>query len=264
MACSEGVRVMIDELLLGKHVVVVGSARGLGFALVGLLLRQGASVIAISRSNESLAAAQDRWLSGYEAARIHCAAIDMSSPGASTDLAQEVAGLPEIHGLVTVAGSGRAAPGTRVERMRRMFDLNLAPALNAIDALEEKLRKTPSSAIVLVSSIAGIERISCPPEYGATKASLVALASYLAEELAPVRVNAVAPGNILTDGSPWLSMQRDRPEVLEDFLSREVPLRRVAQPEEIAETISFLLASSSRFITGTTLVADGGQVRGFS
>ena len=118
---------------------------------------------------------------------------------------------------------------------------------------------------MLMASIAGVEALETPLPYAAAKAAVIALAKGLARDLASqaIRVNAIAPGNILAPGGPWEQrLQRDRAAV-EAYIAREVPLRRFGTPEEIADAVAFLVSERASFITGTCLVADGGQTRSF-
>jgi 3-oxoacyl-[acyl-carrier protein] reductase len=120
-----------------------------------------------------------------------------------------------------------------------------------------------SGSIVLVASIAGVESTPAPLAYSAAKAAIVNYAKNLARELGPlnIRVNCVAPGNILFPGGSWEGhLARRRDEVLQ-MIEAEVPLRRFGQPEEIADLIAFLSSERASFITGSCVIADGGQTR---
>ena len=99
---------------------------------------------------------------------------------------------------------------------------------------------------------------------GIKKAALSALVAHWAASLTPVRVNAVCPGNMLTDGSVWRRLAQESPGELDAFLKAEVPLGRVAESSEIAQAILFLLSHHASFVTGATLVVDGGQSRSFA
>jgi 3-oxoacyl-[acyl-carrier protein] reductase len=126
-----------------------------------------------------------------------------------------------------------------------------------------EMTRSRQGSIVLVASIVGLESTSAPLPYSAAKAALVSYGKNLARQVGTfnVRVNSVAPGNILFPGGSWerhLSERRD--EVLQQIES-EVPLRRFGQPEQVADLIVFLSSDRAAFITGSCVVVDGGQMR---
>ena len=250
--------------LEGRHIVVIGASRGLGFSVVSALLEMGARVTAIARGSADLATAHQHWTRDYPMGSVSTFDLDMSVVGSADALSERLSAGPPVDGLVVCAGSGRPVQGSRQDRMNAMIAANVAPALNAMDALEEQLSGSQDSSVVLVSSIAGRERVTCPPEYAAAKAALSALVAHWAASLTPVRVNAVCPGNMLTDGSVWRRLAQESPGELDAFLKAEVPLGRVAESSEIAQAILFLLSHHASFVTGATLVVDGGQSRSFA
>jgi 3-oxoacyl-[acyl-carrier protein] reductase len=124
-------------------------------------------------------------------------------------------------------------------------------------------RGSGDRAIVCVSSICGLAALGAPVTYSAAKAALNATVRGLARPLAHegIRINAVAPGNILFDGGTWARKLAENKSDVEDMLAREVPLRRLGTPGEIADVVAFLASPRAAFITGTVIVADGGQLR---
>ena len=251
----------MDLGLAGRHVLVAGASRGLGFAIVSVLLSEGAKVTAVGRAPESLAAARGAWIAGEPQGVISTLALNLSDPASVAPLAAYLAGGGDLDGVIAVAGSGRPTSEPPTEAFASATSTNVMPALVTLEAASPLLQKSASGAVVLISSVAGMEYIDCPPEYAAAKASLHAYASHWSRELRPVRVNVVAPGNMLTEGSVWQRRMREDPTALDEYLSREVTLGRVAQPEEVARVAVFLVSRAASFMTGSTVVVDGGQVR---
>jgi 3-oxoacyl-[acyl-carrier protein] reductase len=118
-------------------------------------------------------------------------------------------------------------------------------------------------AIVCVSSICGLAALGAPVTYSAAKAALNATVRGLARPLAleGIRINAVAPGNILSPDGTWARKLAENRPAVDEMLARDVPMRRLGKPEEIADIVAFLASPRAAFITGTVIVADGGQLR---
>ena len=251
----------MDLGLEGSHLLVAGASRGLGFAIVSSLLAEGARVTTVGRDPESLFAARARWIADAPQGAVSTLALDLSDPASVAPLAAFLADEGGLDGVVVVAGSGRPTGEPPTEAFASATAINVMPALVAVEAAGPLLGKSSSGAVVLISSVGGMEYISCPPEYAAAKAALLAYTSHWSRELRPVRVNALAPGNMLTEGSVWQRRMREDPTALDEYLSREVTLGRVAQPDEVARVAVFLVSRSASFMTGATVVVDGGQVR---
>jgi 3-oxoacyl-[acyl-carrier protein] reductase len=121
---------------------------------------------------------------------------------------------------------------------------------------------TDGGHIVLIGSIAGMEALAAPVPYAAAKAAVVGYAKALARAVAArkIAVNVVSPGNVLHEGGSWEKKLNDAPDTTRAYIEKEVPLQRFASPTEMADSVSFHVAS--RFITGgANLVVDGGQTR---
>ena len=143
-----------------------------------------------------------------------------------------------------------------------MLSINLFSATNAV-AAATPLLKANGGAIVCISSICGVEALGCPLAYGAAKAALNSYVRGAARELggSNVRINAIAPGNVLFSGSVWEHKLAENREAVQGMLEREVALGRLGTPEEIADMTAFLASSRASFTTGAVFVIDGGQVR---
>lgn len=245
----------------GKHIAVAGASRGFGFAIVKALLEEGARVSAIARSKESLRAAEDEWRIDAPDGFLYPLALDLSDDSQVDNLRSFLGDKGPLSGLVTVAGNGTAIPHRSSKAFQLASNANVTPALVAAEAALPLLQKTSDSSLLITSSIAGVEHIPCPVEYAAAKSALRSYASHWARQWAPTRVNVLAPGNMLTSGSIWDKRLRDNPTLLAEELRGSVALGRLAAPSEVANVAVFLLSAAASFVSGTTVVVDGGQTR---
>ena len=253
--------VMDDVLRLDGRIVVVSGAGGggIGTTVTRMAAGAGATVIAVSRSKENL----DEHVAplAQQGLSVVPVAADASTDdgiGAVVDQVRRTDG--DLYGLVNVAGGADPStwmPATRVSRgdWRELFTANLETAFFMSQAVAAELRAhgLPGS-IVSISSISGMNTAPFHIAYGTAKAAIVAMTRTMAVELAPdrIRVNAVAPGvtetvasRTYTDDDP----DRDR---------RAIAMGRRGRPEEQAGAILFLLSDLSSYVTGQTLLVDGG------
>ncbi|MGW4368498.1 SDR family NAD(P)-dependent oxidoreductase [Nocardia takedensis] len=250
----------IDLGLDGRVVIVAGAGGGgIGTAVTRLVARAGATVIAVSRGKENLATHVEP-LAAEGLPVIPVAADAGSEDGVATILDHARAADGELHGLVNIAGGaapGTWMPATRVTRAdwRALFAQNLETMFFLSQAVAAELRAAgrPGS-IVSLSSISGMNTAPFHIAYGTAKAALVAATRTLAVELAQagIRVNAVAPGVTATPASTAYvgeDPERDR---------TAIAMGRRGTPEEQAGPILFLLSDLSSYLTGQTLLVDGG------
>ena len=246
----------------GRVALVVGASRGIGFAIADALAAEGAHVAMAARSLDGLKMAAGKIGRG---ASFHAA--DVTDPAAAQALVNEVEkqwGAIDI--LVCNVGSGASVPPGEetAAEWKRVLDVNLFASTNMIEAARPIMRRGSSErAIVCVSSICGLAALGAPVTYSAAKAALNATVRGLARPLAleGIRINAVAPGNILFEGGTWARKISENKAAVDEMLTREVPLRRLGTPAEIADLVAFLAAPRAAFVTGTVIVADGGQLR---
>jgi NAD(P)-dependent dehydrogenase (short-subunit alcohol dehydrogenase family) len=252
---------MKDLLRLDGRVIVVSGAGGggIGTTVTRMAAEAGATVIAVSRSKENLdehvaPLAQD----GLSVVPVAADASTDDGIGAVIDRARRTEG--KLYGLVNIAGGADPStwmPSTRVSRgnWRELFAANLETAFFMSQAVAAQLRvhRLPGS-IVSISSISGMNTAPFHIAYGTAKAAIVAMTRTMAVELAPdsIRVNAIAPG--VTETAASRTYTDDDP----DRDRRAIAMGRRGRPEEQAGAILFLLSDLSSYVTGQTLLVDGG------
>lgn len=248
--------------LQDRVALVVGASSGIGLAISRALAAEGAKVAMAARGLEALEAA------GRDIGnKVSLHVADATDPASALALTGEVEkqwGAIDI--LVCNVGSGASVPPGKetASEWSRVMDVNLFASTNMIEAARPIMsRGDGDRAIICVSSICGLAALGAPVTYSAAKAALNATVRGLARPLAPegIRINAVAPGNILFEGGTWARKLAEGKSAVDDMLAREVSLRRLGKPEEIADVVAFLASPRAAFITGTVIVADGGQLR---
>jgi meso-butanediol dehydrogenase / (S,S)-butanediol dehydrogenase / diacetyl reductase len=247
----------------GKLAIVTGGGSGIGAATARLFAREGADVIVTGRRPAPLrAVAQETG--------------GVAMPGDAADqehVAEVVAAAVERSGGVDVvvanAAAGYEASAVDVddEGWQRTLDVNLTGPLRLTRAAIPSMIERGRGSIVLVSSVNGLVASTDSVSYGSTKTALLGLMRSIAVDFGPrgVRANAVCPGWVVTPmgdhGMDTIAAERgiDRDEAYR-LATSHVPLRRAATPEEIASCCLFLASDESSIVTGSLLVADGGQM----
>jgi 2-hydroxycyclohexanecarboxyl-CoA dehydrogenase len=238
-----------------RTVIVTGGASGIGKATALLLAREGARVFVgdVDEAGGRAVAAQ----AAGERRAVEFLPLDLTKPGSIADFAtavQQSAG--QVDGLVNGAGWDRIQPF--LENPPEMWDqliaINLLGAVRLTRAVLSPMVDVRAGKIVNISSDAGRVGSTGETVYAAAKGGLIAFTKSLARELARYRinVNCVCPGP--TD-TPLFSAQ---PERMREALTRAIPFRRIAQPEEIAEAVMFFLGRRTDYVTGQILSVSGG------
>jgi 3-oxoacyl-[acyl-carrier protein] reductase len=240
-----------------KTALITGASRGIGRAIAIEFAKRGADVALIGRDVGALRE------SAQACANARPGAVAEMFQGDVTDQAaveRIVADVVTRFGRidVAVANAGQSADALllrlRSETIDRMLDVNLKSAFYLCAAVAKPMMKQRSGAIVLMTSIVGITGNAGQAAYAASKAGLIGLCKSVAKELGSrnIRVNAVAPGLIET------AMTEKMPDAAREFLIKQAALGRAGTPEDVSGVVAFLCSDAARYITGQTLVVDGG------
>jgi NAD(P)-dependent dehydrogenase (short-subunit alcohol dehydrogenase family) len=247
-------------LLDGKVALITGAGRGIGAAAARLFAREGARVLLAARTVAQLeAVTEEVRAAGGTADHVVCDLADPASVRAAVDRAVS------LHGRLDVAFNNGATftPPAPVDQVTEadfdhLYAVNLKGPWLAMVAEVAAIRATArTGAIVNNSSVGSLAGNPALPAYGAMKRAVNSLTESAAITYGPegIRVNAIAPGNTRTE---MISAWAEHSPGLVDRLESATPLRRSAEPSEIAEAAAWLLSDRSSFVTGTVLRVDGG------
>jgi len=247
-----------SRLLDGRTAVVTGASRGIGRAIATLFAQEGANVTLVSRSAEALG---DVFAEISRAGgRAIAVAVDVTADEAPQQIVDRT--LAEFGGLdILVNNAGGNSFMAPLETMRfsgwqKTMALNLDSAVRLIQAALPPMKASGRGSIINVSSVTGLRGSPLMSHYGAAKAAVISLTQSLGIELATqgVRANALVPGWIETDLTGFARTD----ESIEDTLIGRVPMARWGTADEIAQGALFLAGDASSFMTGQSLILDGG------
>jgi 3-oxoacyl-[acyl-carrier protein] reductase len=249
-----------------KHFLVTGSSRGIGRSIAEKLLTEGARVGLVARSHAPLNETSNYFKNKFGEDRVDAWTFDLTKPECVEEL--KVCILSKwnsLDGLISNVGDGRSVPDpiSTTEQWSSIWSQNFDSALSVSRAFLPLLQANNGN-IVYISSICGVEALGAPVDYSVAKSALLSFSKNLARKVAPdVRVNAVAPGNVLFEGSSWEEKIENDSENVNSMIQSCVPMKRFGKPEEIADSVVFLCSKRSAFTTGACLVVDGGQTKSF-
>jgi len=240
--------------LAGKVAVVTGASRGIGLGIAQRLVDEGARVVLTARKPEALDEAVAALGGPDHALAVAGKADDPDHREEAVARAVEAFGSLDL--LVNNAGINPVA-GPLIDidlgAARKIVEVNALGALAWTQAAHRAWMGEHGGAVVNVSSVSGVKPAPMIAMYGASKAMLISLTEALAVELGPtVRVNAVAPAVVKTSFASLLFEGR------EQEVANAYPLRRLGLPEDVAGMVAFLLSDDASWITGQTVVLDGG------
>ncbi|AMB47931.1 SDR family NAD(P)-dependent oxidoreductase [Methylobacterium sp. AMS5] len=246
---------MNGDLKTGRLVVVTGASRGLGLAMAETLAADGFRVVAVARRpSEALEAAQERAGPG----RIAFMAADLGEIDALQALAQRIRGEHgPVYGLVNNAALGTPGLLTTmpVSKIAELVHLNTLAPMVLTKYLARGMMTAGAGRIVNVSSIIAFTGYNALSVYAATKASMIGFTKSLAREVGRlgVTVNAVAPGFIET------AMTGEMDEAERGRVANRSALKRLAEPQDVADAVAYLMSDRARNVTGTVLTIDAGS-----
>lgn len=239
-----------------KVFLVTGGSRGIGLSIAQSLLEQSAKVVICGRKTESLKEASDTLCGGDSLLSVQAHIAKTDEVDALFEAA--VGRFGEIDGLINNVGMNIASSLVDAEPQlwNKIIDSNLNGTFLCARKAAQLMRARKRGKIVNISSIAGRRSAPFMGIYGIAKAGIEMMTRVLAHELAPfnIQVNAVAPTMVRTQFSkPFWSN-----EEFHDHIIKSIPLGRIAEPSDVSQPVLFLCSEAADFITGQTLMVDGG------
>ena len=242
--------------LRNKLAIITGGSRGIGFATAEKFLQEGARVIITASSQSTVGKAVEKLKALYPEA-----VVDGISPNLAVfdEVRDDFRAVEEKYGpidiLVNNAGLSESTPFTGYTEalFDKVMDLNVKGLYNATRAVVDSMAERGSGVILNTSSMVSLTGQPSGVAYPASKFAVNGITVSLARELGPkgIRVNAVAPGITETD------MMKAVPKEIIDPMIARIPLRRLGQPEDIANAFAFLASEEASYITGVVLSVDG-------
>jgi 3-oxoacyl-[acyl-carrier protein] reductase len=244
--------------IAGRSVIVTGASKGIGKGIATIFCRNGGKVLVVSRNlAEAEACAEELRRNGGTATAF---AADVASLDSMCTLADAAA---SSHGGIDIlCANAGIYPQARIEELSpddwdRVFATNLKGTFLAIKACLPHLKQSDQGRVILTSSITGpITGFPGWSHYGATKAGQLGFMRTACIELAKygITINAILPGNILTEGLAALGPEYER------SMAASIPLKRLGTVDDVGHAALFLASKEAAYITGQTIVVDGGQI----
>lgn len=257
----------MDLGLTDKVIFIAGASRGIGHGIAKSLLEEGAKVALTARGPEALEVTRKEFAAAYGKDKVWSFAGDLTQSdgiNAAVEACEKEFG--PLSGAVANVGLSPAPHGLDVsdEDWQDGLDQNLNSAFRLARVAIPRITANGGGSFLFISSIAGLASLGSPLIYGATKAAVNHLSTSIARFSGKtnVRVNTIAPGNIIFPGNAWeQNANGPRADVWAKWIKREVPLNRFGTPQEIGDTAAFLLSDRASFINGAVVAVDGGQTR---
>jgi len=250
----------INKRFLNRHVIITGGARGIGLEIARQFIAEGAIISLLDYNEENLAKANMQLC--VDDAQVYSYFADISNKHLVSEIIAKADSIKPIDILINNAGIAAETPFLNIEEeeWNNIININLTGMFFVSQCVCKLMAKRGKGVVVNMASKNGLDGEFGYAHYNASKGGVIMLTKTMAVELAHVgiRVNAVCPGYIQTP----MSMEIDPPAFTENFVQQYIPLNRPGKVEEIAPIFLFLASDESSFITGQTIIADGGQLAG--
>lgn len=245
--------------LAGKFALITGSSEGIGFYIAKTLQENGCKVVINGRNKSKLNSASKKLQ--------NCFAIkgDVSNyKQANKIITNYKKHFKQLDILVCNVGNGKKINEIAdIDEWHKSFNENFWSTINIIKSAEKILIKSKSS-IICISSICGLEHISgAPIPYSVAKSALNSFVVNQSNFFAnfKTRINAIAPGNIIFQGSTWSKKMKKSPVKTKNYINQNVPLKLFGKPDDVSNMVLYLCSDKTKYITGSIFKIDGGQVR---
>ena len=251
--------------LNNKKVLITGASRGIGLSIAEEFLKEKAKVCIVSRGSDQLFFNEEKLQGIYGEKNVFASRCDCTNTKSLDNLSNTIhESWNRLDIIVINVGDGHSAPDAipNNDDWKKNWNNNFESALKTARIFIPMLEES-NGVILFISSIAGMEAIGAPTDYSTAKAAIIALAKNMSRKVAPkIRVNVISPGNVYFKGGSWDKKIKQDKKRVDEMIKTNVPMNRFATPTDIASSAVFLCSDKASFITGTTLVIDGGQTVG--
>lgn len=247
------------EDIYNKKVLITGSSSGIGFEIAKSFVERNCKVVINGRNEKKLKNASKKIEDTLTVSG------NTENPfGAKKIVTKTVKLLKGLDILICNVGSGSSVkPGLEnYKHWKKSFEKNFFSATNVIEESKKHLVKS-KGVIICISSICGLEYVEgAPTTYSVAKAALNSYVKMTSKVLGKqgVRINAIAPGNIMFKDSVWHKKIKKNKEKTKQFIKSNVPLNKLGNPKNVADVALFLSSDLSNFVTGSVWIVDGGQI----